>query len=396
MVPDGWKEAQLGEFMSFKNGVNASKDAYGSGTKFVNVMDVFGTDRLSERQIIGEMVVTDKQLQDYSVLYGDVLFNRTSETQHEIALTTVYVDEEPVVFGGFVIRGRQTEERLLPEFSIYAFQSESIRREMIRRGQGAVRANIGQKDLIKVPMLIPPKVEQRKLAEILTNMDQVIEITKCLISNSERQKTALMQQLLTGKKRLKGFSEEWDSYKLSKLEKLDWIELGRGKIISKIDIANNPGPYPIYSSSIKNRGIFGYYGDFLFDEELISWSVDGGGHFFHRAKHRFSVTNVSGWLRIKTQKLNYGFLAHQLQMLHSQIHFDYQSKAHPSVIRELYTIKVPPIEEQMAIALVLKSCSETILGYQQNLANLNQEKAALVQQLLTGKRRVKIDGEIAA
>ena len=79
---------------------------------------------------------------------------------------------------------------------------------------------------------------------------------------------------------------------LDELVQLGDIELGRGNVISKIDIRENEGLYPIYSSSSKNIGMMGRYGKFMFDEELLSWSVDGGGTFFYRPKHKFSITNV--------------------------------------------------------------------------------------------------------
>jgi type I restriction enzyme S subunit len=129
----------------------------------------------------------------------------------------------------------------------------------------------------------------------------------------------------------------------------------------------------------------------MFDEELITWSVDGGGHFFYRKKHKFSVTNVSGFMRIDTDKLNYKFVALQLEFLHSKLAFDYQTKAHPSVIRKLYRLAVPSIEEQQKIAQVLTAADREIETLQQKLACLKQEKKALMQQLLTGKRRVKVD-----
>lgn len=113
------------------------------------------------------------------------------------------------------------------------------------------------------------------------------------------------------------------------------VILGRGNIISKIDIRNNPGPYPIYSSSSKNDGKMGEYGCYMFDEELISWSVDGGGYFFHRPKHKFSVTNVSGYMRL-CHHWDYKFISYCLQFQHDYLSFNYQFKAHPSVIRELY------------------------------------------------------------
>lgn len=72
----------------------------------------------------------------------------------------------------------------------------------------------------------------------------------------------------------------WEKHSLADLENNGWIELGRGQVISQIDIKEHPGPYPVYSSSTKNDGLMGKYGRFMFDEELITWSIDGGGGFF--------------------------------------------------------------------------------------------------------------------
>jgi len=109
---------------------------------------------------------------------------------------------------------------------------------------------------------------------------------------------------------------------------------------------------------VKNNGLMGTYGRFMFDEELISWSVDGGGDFFHRPRHKFSVTNVSGYMRLNTSHLNYRFLASHLQALHASLTFDYQFKAHPSVIRKLYRLAIPTPAEQQKIAECLSSVDE--------------------------------------
>src|SRR5262245_20214666 len=85
---------------------------------------------------------------------------------------------------------------------------------------------------------------------------------------------------------------------LSELVDSGVVQLTRGKVISKKDIAACPGSYPVYSSAKEDDGKFGEYGRYMFDEELITWSVDGGGRLFHRPKHKFSVTNVGGVLRI--------------------------------------------------------------------------------------------------
>ena len=247
---------------------------------------------------------------------------------------------------------------------------------------------------IQVPA--PPLPEQQKIAQILSTWDKAIATCEQLLFNNQQQKKALMQQLLTGKKRLLDedgvrFCGECPEYLLEKIEKLGWAELGRGNVISKKDMEDIPGEYPIYSSSVKNNGLMGAYGDFMFEEELISWSVDGGGNFFYRPKHKFSITNVSGYMRLDTNKLDYQFIAAQLEFLHSKLKFDYQTKAHPSVIRKMYILAIPTLEEQKKIATVLTTADREIELLQTQLESLKQEKKALMQQLLTGKRRVKLE-----
>ena len=93
----------------------------------------------------------------------------------------------------------------------------------------------------------------------------------------------------------------------------------------------------------------------MFDEELITWSVDGGGRLFHRPSHKFSITNVGGWIRIlQPEKIFCRYLYFVLSYLHSQVEFDWVRKAHPSVIRNVYTkIPLPPLSEQKRIVAVL-------------------------------------------
>ena len=195
-LPTGWTTTTLGTFMDFKNGVNADKDAYGKGIKFVNVMDIFRKNCLSSDDVVGSVEITDKQLNEYLVVRGDILFNRTSETPQEIAFSSVYLGEEKITFGGFVIRGRQTKQLLLPEFAKYCFKTDTIRKEMIRRSQGAVRANIGQKDLSKVPIIIPPMEDQRLIVSILDEWGYMIEKTKALTRAKERQFGWLQKSVL--------------------------------------------------------------------------------------------------------------------------------------------------------------------------------------------------------
>jgi type I restriction enzyme S subunit len=154
------------------------------------------------------MSVTANQLAEYGLKKGDVLFNRTSETDDEIAISTVYLDNTPAVFGGFVIRARPNAGVLDIGFSVYVFQSPSVRRALIRLGQGGIRANIGQGDLSTVPVCLPPLPEQAKIAAVLSSEDRTIEVLQRKLAALREEKAALMQQLLTGKRRVKAAESE--------------------------------------------------------------------------------------------------------------------------------------------------------------------------------------------
>lgn len=160
------------------------------------------------------------------------------------------------------------------------------------------------------------------------------------------------------------------------------IELTRGNVISKNDIQNNPGDNPIYSSSVHKEALFGRYNPFMFDEELITWSVDGGGNFFYRPKHKFSVTNVSGILRIlKKDRLIYKYLFFLLDWEHSFFKFDYQTKAHPSVIRKMYEVLEPSLAEQKRIVEILTSVDDEVKKIDAIIEQTTELKNGLMQDL---------------
>jgi restriction endonuclease S subunit len=175
-------------------------------------------------------------------------------------------------------------------------------------------------------------------------------------------------------------------YSLDELIEDGLVTLGRGKVISKKDLAATPGPYPVYSSARMNDGKFGEYGLYMFDEELITWSVDGGGRLFHRPRHKFSVTNVGGTLRINnTDRLSYRFLYHYLTLEHSRVRFDWVKKAHPSIIRKIYEgIPLIGMPEQERIVAILDEAFEAIdtaiANTEKNLSNTEELFQSILEQ----------------
>lgn len=184
----------------------------------------------------------------------------------------------------------------------------------------------------------------------------------------------------------------WEVEKLDSWVTSGAIELGRGDIISKDDINAFPGPYPIYSSSAHNNGKFGEYAKYMFDEELITWSVDGGGNLFYRPKHKFSVTNVCGYMRVKTNGLHAPFIYYCLANQHDFLTFDYTTKAHPSVIRKLYWLPKLDFGAQRKIAHILQTIDKTIEKTESLIEKYQQIKAGLMHDLFT--RGIGADGKL--
>ncbi len=277
----------------------------------------------------------------------------------------------------------------LPSFVNLLLLSPLGQRQIDSFQTGGNRQGLNFAQASSIKLALPrTKAEQEAIAEALSDADGLIESLEQLIAKKRAIKQGAMHELLTGENRLPGFDGEWESRTIEQLENAKLVKLSRGKVISRKTIDQVPGDCPIYSSSVNNDGLFGHYGHFMFYEELITWSVDGGGDFFYRPKHKFSVTNVCGFMHVDTSRISYRFLAAQLQLLHGRKSFDYLAKAHPSVIRKAYEVQLPQLPEQKAIAAILSDMDAEIDALEAKLAKARQIKTGMMQELLTGRIRL--------
>jgi type I restriction enzyme S subunit len=332
-------------------------------------------------------VTPDRQ---HRLAYGDVLFN-TRNTLDLVGKVAIWRDELPLAYYNSNLMRLEFDPQQVNsnEYANAALNTAgaiSILRGLAT-GTTSVAA-IYTRDLLKMPFIVPPSLEQTVIAGTLSDVDALLSALDQLIAKKRDLKQAAMQRLLTGQTRLPGFHGGWAVKTVAELEKLKLVKLSRGQVISKKNIEKTPGDFPIYSSSVHNNGLFGCYGEFMFDEELITWSVDGGGNFFHRPKHKFSVTNVCGFMRVDTSRISYRFFAAELQLLHSRKSFDYQSKSHPSVVRKEYEVQLPPLPEQTAIAEVLSDMDAELAALEQRRAKTRALKQGMMQELLTGRTRL--------
>lgn len=315
---------------------------------------------------------------------SDILFT----TEAPLGNVALVPDSQKYILSQRTILIQVDEAQALSSFVFQQLSSGRFQRNLFDNASGSTAQGIQRKKLEQLFVVLPPLHEQRAIAEALSDVDALLSGLDRLIAKKRDLKQAAMQQLLTGQTRLPGFHGEWEAQAVNDLERRGLVRLSRGKVISKKDIESTPGEFPIYSSSVHNDGLFGCYGESMFDEELITWSVDGGGNFFHRPKHKFSVTNVCGFMRVDTAAINYRFLAAQLQLLHSRMNFDYQSKAHPSVVRREYEVQLPRLDEQTAIAQVLSDMDAELAALEARRDKSRQLKQGMMQELLTGRIRL--------
>lgn len=201
-VPEDWEVKTLADLFTFQNGVNADKSAYGGGIPFINVLEVITHHTLTEPRIPGRVRLSPQVRSSFAVQFGDVLFNRTSETQEELGLAAVYTGTSEVVFGGFVIRARPRTSSIDPILASYLLRSPSVRAQIVAWGQGAIRANIGQHDLARVQLPLPGKDEQKAIATVLSEMEAEMAALDAKLAKARQLKQGLMQELLTGRTRL--------------------------------------------------------------------------------------------------------------------------------------------------------------------------------------------------
>jgi len=391
-VPEGWKLNAIGEMFHLKNGINAGKESYGEGVKFINVMEVINKESLNETLIPGSVKISDDQKATYLVKFGDVLFNRTSEISDEVGLSTVYLGKEPVVFGGFVIRATEKNKWLDDFFKKYCFRSNLVRNQVIKGGQGAVRSNIGQGDLEKVMVPIPPLPEQRAIAQVLGTMDEAIKTTEHLITQKELRKKWLMQNLLTGKKRLKGFSGEWK-------------KLGAGEIFKSVSKKGFSDEELL--SATQDRGMIPR----TMLEGRVSMPTTGteGFKLVEIGDFVISLRSFQGGLEYSSYKglVSPAYTVLQPKKSINELFYKQYFKSSEFIGRlatavigirdgkqisysDFCIVKVPypSIEEQTAISWVLQTADHEINLLKEKVEKLREQKKGMMQRLLTGKVRV--------
>ena len=174
--------------------MNPDAKRFGRGTKFISVMDILNNQFICYDNIRASVEVMDGDIDTYGVNYGDILFQRSSETLEDVGQANVYLDSKPAIFGGFVIRGK-SKGNYNPLFFRYLLASPTARKRIIVKGAGAQHFNIGQDGLSKVSLDIPCMQEQKKIGELLQCIDARIATQNKIIEDLKKLKSAIVDKL---------------------------------------------------------------------------------------------------------------------------------------------------------------------------------------------------------
>ena len=245
-------------------------------------------------------------------------------------------------------------------------------------------------DRIKqIALALPPIAEQRAIAEALSDVDGLIAALDKKIAKNRLLKQGAMQQLLTGKKRLPGFTDEWVEKKVK-----DVFRVTRGYVLATNKVVERPDgyyKYPVFSSQTQNNGVMGYYSDYLF-EDAITWTTDGAnaGEVNYR-QGKFYCTNVCGVLISEEGYANECVASIINMVAKSHVSYIGNPKLMNNVMADIEICIPPSIKEQQAIATILSNMDKEIADLEAQRDKYRLLKSGMMQKLLTGQIRLKTE-----
>ena len=375
LIPEDWEVKKLGELGFFFKGKGVPKTSIETEGKYKCL--TYGDLYTKYDYVIKNVKSFINDASDsQEINFGDICIAGSGETIEDIGKCAVFIDDKTGYAGGDIIIFRSDENPLTLS---YILNSDLCKRQKYRLGQGHSVVHIYSSQLQNLKIPLPPLPEQKKIADCLSTWDSAIEKQSALINALTDRKKALMQQLLTGKKRLPGFSDEWKEVKLGE------ISIKKSSTLQANSLEENNGEFKVYGAS----GIVANIDFYNESEEYIGIVKDGSG--VGNLMLCDAKSSVLGTLDIikNNKKSNLFFI----YLILSKIHFEKYKVggAIPHIYYRDYSrekINIPSLSEQTAIAAILATADRELTLQKEKLAQLHQQKKGLMQVLLTGKKRL--------
>ena len=394
-----WEKIRMGQIGLIYGGLSGkSKIDFGSGNaRYVTFLGILENIILDARHT--EDVHVGSGESQNLVMEGDLLFNTSSETPDDLAIGAVVGEQlDDLYLNSFCFGFRiHDKNRYMPLFFAYFFRGSVGRAIMKALAQGATRYNMSKSQFRELELSIPPYDEQRAIAEALSDVDGLLNALEALIAKKRAVKQATMQQLLTGKTRLSGFSGGWETKQI-------------GDVVSLCSERNNLGAdIPVLTCS-KHLGFvdsLSYFKNQVFSKDLSGYKIIRRGQIGYPINHveegsiglqdLYDVALVSPIYVVCSPKKDINsFFLHRLLKLESY-HQEFANATTSSINRRgslrwptfsKIHVTLPPIDEQVAIAAVLNDVETEIAALEKRRDKTRAIKQGMMHQLLTGRVRL--------
>ena len=375
IVPADWKRCTFGDIYTERKGPGSEE----LPLLMVSIHSGVSDGEVDEAELPKKVKRIEDKSQYKKAVSGDLVFNMMRAWQGAIGT----VRTAGMVSPAYIVA--EPNDKIYPLFMDYYTRTPQMINQIDRQSYGVTdfRKRLYWDSFTPIGCILPPIEEQRKIAAILTTQDKVIELKEKHLAGKERQKKYLMQQLLTGKKRLPGFAFEVEKTNIKA------ISTYSVSTISQTTLESYEGKrlYPVFNAN----SIAGYV-DFYENEcPYISIIKDGAGIGRVRlCEAKSSTIGTMGCIHAR-KGISIIFLYYLLEQV------DFNKYSNGSTIPHLYykdysceKVRIPDIKEQAAIAEVLSAADREIELLRQDIEQEKQKKKSLMQLLLTGIVRVRV------
>lgn len=388
-----WRKISLGELAdrnirwSFSGGPFGSNlkssDYTESGIRIIQLQNIGDSCFLDNYKIFTSKQKADELL-SCNIYPGEIILAKMGDPVARSCI--VPTTEERYLMCSDGIRLVVDKNNYSSTFTFYLINSKYFRKKAEEKSTGSTRKRIGLDELKSIPILIPILQEQKKIADCLSSLDELIEAHEQKLDTLKQHKKGLMQHLFpvegetTPHWRFPEFRNagEWEKYEIG-----DIFTATRGQVLAMTEvqaIKTKNFSYPVYSSQTKNNGLAGYYSDYLY-ENAITWTTDGAnaGEVNFR-KGKFYCTNVCGVLLNKDGYANKCISEIINFVSKKYVSYVGNPKLMNNVMKKI-KITIPSLPEQQKIADCLTSLDERIEAQEEKIATLKEHKKGLMQQL---------------
>lgn len=384
-VPEDWEVTTLGKLGKFSKGAGISREQSHSGTiPAIRYGEIYTTHHDYIKQfnsfISEEVAKTSRKLE-----YGDLLFSSSGETKEEIGKSVAFVSDFEAYAGGDIIIISPDTKKYYPKFWGFYLNSMPIVKQKALRGQGDAVVHIVSKDLASIIVAHPKPEEQERIAEALSDVDGLLRELDGVIAKKRAIKQGAMQELLTGKRRLEGFTGEWEEKKLGKV-----IDVEKGEQVNGSQLSDSNNLFPMLNGGATFSGYYPFA-----NQPANTITISEGGNScgfvnyvsesFWAGGHCYVVRPlIDVDLLFLYQILKY----RELDIMKLRVGSGLPNIQRKTLLSDITLLLPTNTKEQTAIANILSDMDEEIVALEAKRAKYEQVKQGMMQELLTGKIRL--------